>query len=173
MIARVGDHDGDGTDDIVVADFLGGAANLFLGDVRIEIPEPSARVEGKVFNFDLATPRLMNAFAQRDGLDLSNDNVAPLTSGEAFVLRGEGTGDALANTQEIGDINDDGFDDFLINGIDESYILLGPVELTGLDRVIHGAAILIDGASLGAPARRMGDLNGDQIGDLGVYQEHR
>ncbi|MEE8452190.1 MAG: leucine-rich repeat domain-containing protein, partial [Thermoguttaceae bacterium] len=47
-----------------------------------------------------------------------------------------------------------------------SHILLGPVRLDGVEPISDAAAIIVDTNTLGRPAQRMGDVNGDGITDL-------
>src|SRR5262249_50061027 len=79
---------------------------------------------------------------------------------------GLGPGDNLARLEAAGDVNGDGAADFLLRGTGTAYLLLGPVELSAAQTIDRAAAVLIDTASLGMPADRMGDVNGDGLGDL-------
>jgi subtilisin-like proprotein convertase family protein len=55
--------------------------------------------------------------------------------------------------------------DLLVHGSTASYVLLGPIQLDDVRDIDDVAAILID-PSLGTPVQRMGDIDGDGVGDL-------
>ena len=77
------------------------------------------------------------------------------------MLEGTSEDARLNATRSIGDINGDGFEDLLVAGDSTSYILLGPVKLTGVDDVAIRAEIKIDQAFVYA-----GNIDGDQFNDL-------
>ncbi|MEL6109218.1 MAG: LamG-like jellyroll fold domain-containing protein, partial [Planctomycetota bacterium] len=79
------------------------------------------------------------------------------------------TSDTLSNFQEVGDFNGDGLTDFLASeeGADKrSYLLFGPIDLSGVHDFEDEANIIIEHAALGLPASPMGNVNGDAFGDL-------
>src|SRR5258706_3730182 len=98
-------------------------------------------------------------------IDLSTSG-GSVSAGGVFSVDGLLGREGLARVQAIGDINDDAFGDFLIQGTTSAYILLGPVKLDSIQTIDLVTAILVDTASLGQPADRMGDINGDGLGDL-------
>lgn len=85
---------------------------------------------------------------------------------DAFGLEGAGIDEHLSELTSIGDFNGDGFDDFIASGDTKSYILLGPVELSDMERVDLYAEIIVDKASLGDTSSSAGDINDDGYSDL-------
>jgi probable HAF family extracellular repeat protein len=107
------------------------------------------------------TPSLANAIALQGG--------APPVG-----LNGPTTGEQLSQAEDIGDINGDGLPDFLFQGQNNSYILLGPVDLTSTTDIAALADIIVPTTlfengvdhALGVPAQHMGDIDGDGVNDL-------
>ncbi|MEL6108264.1 MAG: LamG-like jellyroll fold domain-containing protein, partial [Planctomycetota bacterium] len=83
----------------------------------------------------------------------------------AFGLEGSAN-QRIGSLESYGDINADGFEDFLARGATKSYVLLGPVELTDLEDIETYAEVIIDHATLGRPAEGVGDINADGIQDF-------
>ena len=174
LFAGVGDTNGGGLADFALADALGGSVHVFfgrrLGDAAP--PEDSAPAR-ELFAFDLATPQLPDE-RSTPGVTLPEKTNETVPVRDAFGLTGSKKDEFLSNVMSLGDINGDGFDDFLFsslpdlpNGIPNTpnYILLGPVTLEGIESASTRAEILVD-PSLLFPAQRMGDINGDGKGDL-------
>jgi len=163
LFGAPGDVDGDGLADLAIADAVGGSVHVLFGKAPADPPVTvaSGGVARDDFVFELATPTV----APVGGVDLGGDP-DDITLDEAFLLAGVATDDRLARAQSIGDFNGDGVDDLLVAGETDSYVLLGPVVLSGRHDVSTRAAMIVDGDALGTPAERMGDINGDGLGDL-------
>ncbi|WP_461374552.1 proprotein convertase P-domain-containing protein, partial [Candidatus Aquicultor sp.] len=172
------DHDGNsGTaeidlDDLAVAETLGAKVHLYYGEALARYAAPEEAVPDKPlpreFVFDLAKPNMGGAASTAyTGIDLEdNDQVAGLDLHDAYALEGSALDEQLSVAQSIGDFDGDGQDDLLVSGAEKSYIFLGPVSLSGLSLVTTAADFIIDWASLGRPADRMGDLDADGKSDL-------
>jgi len=177
----IGDVDGDGLADLAVADQFGGVVRIYPGaaltpaDVIPGGPGNSAeKLPPEVFRFELATPTLpQSGLFTRPGLDLgdlpADAQGTLLEIRDAFALEGGQAAEALSGARMIGDVNGDGIDDLLVEGHDTAYLLLGPVELDALAGIETEADVIIDTASLGKPAERLGDVDGDGVTDL-VFQ---
>lgn len=106
-------------------------------------------------------------------------DLGALTIADGFTIQGAAGGDQSGDAVSIvGDINGDGFDDFLVgartgaNGQGEAYLIFGAgaaqdIDLSALDA---SAGITISGAAagdnLGVSVSSAGDVNGDGIVDL-------
>ena len=185
LLAPVGDVDRDGHADLLVADQLGSLVRLFRGQAPMPAQPGNGgagsgavenREQSEIFTFDLAPPTVPAAdLLGRPGLTLRDVDAGAVSSQirDAFALEGgtviEGgkpVGEALARARVVGDINGDGLDDLLVEGASTAYFLLGPVELEGLTAIAPHAEIVVDTASLGRVADRLGDIDGDGITDL-------
>ena len=164
-----GDVDGDGKSDIVLGDALGGDAHVFFGqDLAPRPPDPPPTpptlLPSQLYSYELASPLAAATVAGPPGIRLDESTQPQLH--DAFVLSGAASNDRLASSQRVGDLNRDGFDDFLVHGELKSYVLLGGVGLSGAEPIDARAEIIVDGASLGRPAQQMGDVNDDGFDDL-------
>jgi ELWxxDGT repeat protein len=179
VLAPLGDADGDGFADLAVADELGGLIHIYRGAALTDAPDPGpggaggagGGVEPEIFRFELATPLIETpSLFDRPGLDLQNvttdEQGVSAQIGDAFALEGGFDEEGLTWARMIGDVNADGVDDLLVEGNNTAYILLGPVDPDGLSRVDTEAAVIIDTISLGKPADRLGDIDGDGMTDL-------
>jgi ELWxxDGT repeat protein len=163
--AGVGDLNGDGRADLVVADNIGGTAHVYFGRalaVSTVVVNPAAPVER--FVFGLATP-LLSGSSVIPTVTLPDPSGVPVDTQGNVVLTGTSAGDALSGAQDVGDLNGDHFDDFLVWGR-SAYILLGPVRLDAAVDVTQRAELIVDATTLGTPAQHMGDVNGDGLADL-------
>ncbi|MEM1368851.1 MAG: Ig-like domain-containing protein, partial [Cyanobacteria bacterium P01_H01_bin.15] len=161
-VDSAGDINGDGLTDLIFS-------------------EPRAAVNG-----NSSAGKVYVVLGQTDTItgDLS---VQDLSSVNSFVIEGlEGSGLLGTALNTLGDINDDGFDDFAISGIGESsgagsvYVIFGDanigatgsIDLSQLDGNngfrLQGAA---NGDNAGIDISSVGDFNGDGVGDLlvGAY----
>ncbi|MFK8115622.1 MAG: LamG-like jellyroll fold domain-containing protein, partial [Rubripirellula sp.] len=82
-----------------------------------------------------------------------------------FGLQGS-ENDRINSLDSYGDINGDGFEDFITRGTSKSYVLLGPVELTDMEDIETFAEVVIDHETLGRPVEGIGDINADGILDF-------
>jgi ELWxxDGT repeat protein len=166
QFAGLGDINADGYSDVALADALGGRLNVYLGQTLTPVSASElAGAAPEAYLFDLATP-LLPSEQPRSGLTLPNSSLTPLSLGDAFGLSGVDANQELSVLGSVGDINGDGFEDFAASGKSQSYILLGPVELTGLEDVATRAEMIVDAATLGRVVGGSGDLNGDGLDDL-------
>src|SRR5207247_2562172 len=117
------------------------------------------------FNFDLATP-LVLPVPSAPTTTLPEQSTVPLPIRNTSALLGHSKNENLAGVQNVGDINGDRFDDFVVTGDDTAYVLLGPIDLTQSTDVQNRAEIVVDTSGLGRPASRMGDIDGDGWADL-------
>jgi len=165
LFGSPGNLDGNGGHELALADALGGLTHLWRGQgLTPPTPStpPSTAEVPEAYRFEPATPSTGLA-SSPTGLDWSS----PSSSlDEAFLLEGTAAGEALADTQGIGDFNGDGVGDLLITGAVNSYVLLGPATVADQAAVDRHAAAVIQGAVLGRPAQRQGDIDGDGVTDL-------
>ena len=128
-----------------------------------------AGVSPEAYRYDLATPFLVQAIASViNGINLVAANEQNLA--DAFSLEGANAAEGLSRVQQIGDFDGDGAPDFMISGNRNAYVFLGPLEVDGLHEALDRADFIFDRASLGRPAERVGDLNGDGYSDLAFLQ---
>jgi hypothetical protein len=158
--------------DLLLADPIGGNAYVFAnrelgisnGSGSTADSETSQQPRER-FQFELAAswegppepdPPGLNVFANSSSTSIQ----------DAFVLNGSLPNQHLGTSQTIGDINGDGIDDVMFAGENEAYVFFGPLEIEGAFDIANRANLLIVLATLGRPAERMGDIDGDGIHDL-------
>ncbi len=115
--------------------------------------------------YDLAAPFLNLPSTARPGVTLTSGTISNFDD-KAFGLDGSAPGERLSNLTEVGDFNGDGQTDFLASGVNQSYLLFGPINLENFASVAPQSEIIIDQSALGRPAERFGDINGDGRADL-------
>ncbi len=89
----------------------------------------------------------------------------------SFGIQGVEPSESLSSFQLIGDFNDDGHDDFIASSQSTSYVMFGPVDLQGMERVNSVADIIIDHELFGRPASSFGDINNDGVADFAFVQK--
>ncbi|MCA9062604.1 MAG: proprotein convertase P-domain-containing protein, partial [Planctomycetaceae bacterium] len=125
----------------------------------------TARGFSEFYSYDLVAPFFARPVTARSGVDLNATVVGDLTN-DASGFSGTDEESHLSSLRLIGDFNGDGLKDFMISGETRSYLLPGPVDPDGLDRVDLAAAIIVDHATFGRPAVSFGDVNNDGFADL-------
>lgn len=137
-------------------------------------PETAA---SEAYRFDLAAPFLNIIDPGRPGVDLNDPRLDPgsanpLPYAESINgLVGSQGSAGLSQSIPVGDFNGDGYEDLLVRGGAQSYLMLGPVDVTDLEWIEQRAEIIIDHEALGRPGDRFGDVNGDGFADLAFVQE--
>jgi Ca2+-binding RTX toxin-like protein len=158
---------GSGPSTIALADGAGGQVHVFHGLTLAPPSPPIAATPQKAqdYSFDLA-PALPHAAAPAGvpGINLSAAGSSPPPLGNAFALTGADLAGA-GGVEDVGDVTGDGVHDFVVQGSTQSYLLPGPLDLHDLAAVTDRAMLTFD-HSLGVPAQRMGDVNGDGVSDL-------
>ncbi|MEX0641054.1 MAG: hypothetical protein WD468_00055, partial [Pirellulales bacterium] len=166
LYASAGDLDQNGLDDLAIADSFGSRTNILLGRSLVSTVAATVTTQpvGQ-FRFALATPSITATTGTPSGTNLGGLG-GTATLNDTFRLHGAAAEDALSRLQRIGDFNDDGIDDFILESEEESYVLFGPVEVTGTHDIESRAALVLSSRSIGQPAERMGDINGDGVADI-------
>ncbi|MEX0332626.1 MAG: DUF5050 domain-containing protein [Puniceicoccaceae bacterium] len=116
--------------------------------------------------YPYAIPRPMASPVQYKEIALDGSDGMAIDGSDVRPLSGETLEAGLHQSMPLGDINGDGFDDFLFFDTKTGYITLGPLLSDSLNMVRDKADIIVDFESLGRPAERMGDINGDGLDDL-------
>ena len=178
IFGEVGDVDGDGAADFALGDELVGSVHVYRGK-SLAAPAPPATEpelqDAERYQYELATPLSSGGPpSEPSGIDLTQV-AGTVDIGSAFAVEGSATEQRLANVYEIGDINGDGFSELLFSDnstfpdASSNFILLGPVEFSGLEEVTDLPHIEIDLESLGVLAPTFGDVNADGLTDLVFY----
>ena len=156
-ISNVGDVNGDGIDDFIIGALNGDDGGTNAGEAYV------------IFG---------RAGATRANIDLTS-----LAPADGFIIVGDTGGDSAGfNVHGLGDINNDGIDDFVVgatNGDDgganagEAYVIFGRLGAAraNIDLTTLSAAdgFIIQGDASGDAAGRVsaaGDVNGDGIDDI-------
>ena len=124
-------------------------------------------------------------FGKASASAFTNSTLPPASAAEGFTLNGIASSDASGRSLTgLGDVNDDGIDDFLVTapsadpnggGSGEAYVVFGgqafgtSVELSDVGSTVNG--FRVDGLSgsdgLGfREVRQAGDINGDGVADI-------
>ena len=201
-VSVVGDINGDGVADIVAGDpqFGSGAARVWFGPMP---PQGLDDTQADAAITAISTSNDVGGFTGAAG-DLDGDGFDDLVVGasgssgtQMVVYRGgpdfeggsvstadwqfssRGSGGYIASAVGVGDVNDDGHDDFAVgtpNATDGEAQLTGAVGIhfgpipTGTRYPLDDADVVIYGESynddLGSSLKRAGDVNGDGIDDI-------
>ena len=166
----VGDINGDGLGDFANVDSFGGnQIHLFLGRplTPLEIQPPSVAAKPpSYYQVDLAFPLPAGAVTRDQVIDLTAESAGAYSIAKAFALKGTAQKEQIASSISLGDINGDGFGDFLFTGPSRGYIVLGPIQVAGTVDIATQASVIVDLAKLGRPAQRVRDIDGDGRSDL-------
>ncbi len=157
-VARAGDVNGDGFDDVLVGAFYGSDGGALAGETYL-------------------------IFGTSSGI--ADIDLTGLSTSVGIVIQGNAAGDRLGTSVSwAGDVNGDGFDDIIVGayagddgGVDagEAYVLLGKasgwsnIDLSSLSssdgfKIVGGLA----GDGAGVSVSRAGDINGDGFDDMVV-----
>ena len=165
LIAAAGDVNGDELDDFIVGDEDSGGAYLVLG------------FQGSVEEIEFLLNRELD--------NASNVSVLTLTASHApFIYAATGGGDRKKTIRNVGDLNQDGYDDLVVrfesNQENESrvQVMLGQpniwetrtIDLSGIGDTTPGFQV-VHSDELGVinqPTRTFGDFNNDGYPDLAV-----
>ncbi|MCX6951788.1 MAG: alkaline phosphatase family protein, partial [Verrucomicrobia bacterium] len=85
---------------------------------------------------------------------------------DAYRLTGQAANSRLSASMLLGDFNGDGYDDVVVSGRDFATILLGPVDLDGVEPAGQRGGVVIDLAGGWYLAESGGDINADGLADL-------
>jgi len=192
-VRRAGDVNGDGYDDVVVANpfhgsttfpYLGpGEAFVYLGSAAGLSPTPDWVLEGDSSNLWLgnrvASAGDVNADGYDDLLVGSRDDAETLDRGRVFLFLGSAAGLAPAPAWSVwggdryvalgtslagaGDVNGDGYDDVLLGGVDRVLVFLGTP--AGLEPVPVRVVFAPSGLVFFAEVAGIGDQDGDGLDD--------
>ncbi|MAE67893.1 MAG: hypothetical protein CMJ18_26865, partial [Phycisphaeraceae bacterium] len=166
LFAAAGDIDGNQRHDLALAETIGGEAHLFLSLPLGLGGNANGSSAIETVPFDLATPIAPgNESAAPTGIDLRNGPAAPALV-DALALEGAAVNERLDTAVDVGDFNGDGHRDLLLAGANAAYLLLGPLQIEGVQDLAARADVLVDVATLGRPAAGAGDVNGDGADDL-------
>jgi hypothetical protein len=146
--------------DLCMSEPLESKARLYQGRA-VPAAEMPAVEPPRHYDFDLALPAA--APTRLTGVNVNNPAANLL---ESFAVLGFDADQLLADSLDVGDINGDRFHDYLLNGPDVSYLVLGPVKLDDVRSILDQPMIVLDTATLGVPLSRGGDVDGDGINDL-------
>ncbi|WP_288926582.1 hypothetical protein [uncultured Maritimibacter sp.] len=157
-VARAGDVNGDGFDDVLVGAFYGSDGGALAGETYL-------------------------IFGTSSGI--ADIDLTGLSASVGIIIQGDAAGDRLGTSVSwAGDVNGDGFDDIIVGayagddgGVDagEAYVLLGKasgwsnIDLSSLSssdgfKIVGGLA----GDGAGVSVSRAGDINGDGFDDMVV-----
>ena len=138
-------------------------------------PDPADDVEAlepEVYRFELAKPDPGIPDATPPGIDIGDRSLDPESGperfdiGDAYRFDGDSFYDALSAATNVGDFNDDGFDDFLVSDADYSYLMIGPLDLAEARDPAEYAAMVISHAIFGTPALTHGNVDAERGSDL-------
>ena len=173
-IAGVADLNGDGRAELI--ETLGAVMSLYWGEPVVAAPPtpPPPRSGGdervEAYRFELASVSGVTSFGTPAGIDLVNGPSEPGIEG-ALSLEGTLAGDELSEFGLIGDVNGDGYDDYLAIGISTAYLIPGPIELREDWSVQEASIATFDLRSLGRVTPSVGDLNADGFNDLAFVRD--
>ncbi|MEZ6089231.1 MAG: calcium-binding protein [Pirellulaceae bacterium] len=171
IVGGLGDDElvGDGGNDTIVGANLDASSTTSAYPFNPTTEDISAASE--VYRYVLSAPFSVLPDTIRTGISINDARVTTTTASslitdEAFGIESTSVGDELSDLRSIGDFNKDGNDDFIISGRDQSYLMFGPLRLSGLESAVELADIVIDHATLGVPHQNKGDINNDGVADL-------
>ncbi|MEM7311507.1 MAG: LamG-like jellyroll fold domain-containing protein, partial [Planctomycetota bacterium] len=119
----------------------------------------------EAFVYSLAAPFTLAPEELRSGVTVT-DSIAGDISSIAHGIQHSDATEAIEELPSVGDINGDGFEDFLLKTDHFSYIAFGPISLDQIETTNDFGDLVIDHFALGYPASGSGDINADGIDDL-------
>ncbi|XZE54543.1 LamG-like jellyroll fold domain-containing protein [Planctomycetaceae bacterium SH139] len=168
QFGSLGDLNGDGRDDLGLFAPLRTDLQVVFGG---ELVPTGNDGEGAIQPVEiaparLATPTLTTTVTVSNaGIDVVNDLDAKLD--DAALIEGLASGDGLFAARGIGDINGDGIEDAVVEGLNSSQIVLGPFAPSGVSRVdqIGNIELATRFVALGS-----GNLLGTESDDLYTFR---
>ncbi len=159
LIGSFGNVDGLGGDDLVFSTPINSQLKTLFGEplgnhtpTGETSPTAADLLPTKKFAFGLATPLPVTS-GDGDFSGASLGSGQPISLDDVFTLEGFAPDEAIARWSVIGDVNDDGFDDFVIAGAQASYVFFGPIDLDdNLELIRQQAALVLDAGVAGVPA---------------------
>jgi hypothetical protein len=192
-VSGIGDVNGDGYDDFIVTHYFNKSADLYFGGATLNL-EPDITfyypdngdsvayfgiatgigdVNGDGYNdFTISGTFLADGYYAKGKVFLYLGGTKVI-SNPVYEFYGPWIEDGFGNTYRMGDLNKDGFDDFMIcshynwtDAMGYAYLFLGGDNISFSNYLIFSSGIAED--QFGECAANVGDLNNDGYDDIAI-----